>query len=352
MAGAYLLHGSEGRGHIYLALSLAALLNCEKPKELDGEEPLVLPCGECRSCRTIYNLNFEGLLLAVPLPSHKNDNEATDLTSEFLERLREDPFYTPSAAKHTSLPVAAARSMKHRLSMKSQGGVIRVAIFYQMERMKHSSADALLKLIEEPPPDTVIVLTASRPDQLLPTIQSRTQPIRLDRVPTAIIEQHLCGKYSIAEKAASLYARVCDGSIGRAVELARDDSNQTASRRAVGFLMFKSLLLDDGPDLLSRLAEFVNPRDHGEVEHLLRLWQSLIADCAGYAINGGQADLVNVDFASEVERLSISFKRPLLAAEMLDQIKITLADIGRNVHIQGALMALALRLKACLKVAG
>jgi DNA polymerase-3 subunit delta' len=352
VAGAYLFHGSEGRGQIYLALSLAALLNCEKPRSIEGVAGRVLPCGECSACRTIYDLNFEGLLVAVPIPSHKNESEAVDLTNEYLDRLRQDLFPVPSAAKHTSLPIAAARSMKHRLSMKSQGGVIRVAIFYQMERMLPASADALLKLIEEPPPNTVIILTAQRPDLLLPTIQSRTQPIRLDRVPAALIEQHLCRQYEVAPKTAALVARVCDGSIGGAVDLARGDSDQAASSRAVGFLMFKSLLVDDGPNLLSQLAELVNPRDHSEVEHLMKLWQSLIGDCAGYAINGEEADVVNIDFIAEIERLSEPFQRPLLAAEMLDQIKITLADLRRNVHIQGALMALALRLKACLKVAG
>ena len=348
VAGTYLFHGRDGLGHWSLAVSLAALLNCEQPQKPDAD---LLPCGTCRNCRAVFGLNFQGLMVAVPLPPHKTSNDAVELTNEILDARRREPFAIITATATTNIPIATARDIKRSLSRKAPEGITRLVLFDRMERMRLDSADALLKMIEEPPSDTVIVLTAERPEALLPTIQSRSQKIRLERIHSEAIEQYLTKKYSVDESRAQLLSRIADGSLGKAIELLDVDDDQDSSQRAVGFLLFKSLLTQDGPAVVSHLSELINSRDRGQAEQLLKLWQSLIRDCSRFAVLGDDNEMTNIDFAADLRKLSTSFIDSRLAAEMSDQIKISLADLSLNVHILGSLTALVLRLKASIDAA-
>lgn len=346
VAGTYLFHGREGVGRWALAISLAALLNCEKPNRSDGEKAPLLPCGRCRACRNIFSLNFEGFYFALPIPPHKSFDEAIELTTEVLSLKRAEPFKILAPSANTNIPIAVARDIKKRLSRKASAGTVRLVLFYQMEKMLPASADALLKLIEEPPDNTVIVLIARRPESLLPTIQSRALKVRLSRVPENAIENYLTEKYGLSDKKAALPARLCDGSLGSAIEMTKAHQEEDSSQRAVGFLLFKSLLSDSSPEVVSHIADFLGPRDKGQAENLLVLWQSLTRDCANYAISVNEEEVINIDFLSEIKKLAGCFAGSQLSFRMVDNIKIALADMQRNVHIHGALAALALRVKA------
>lgn len=351
-AGTYLLYGPEGTGRWLLAVSYAALLNCEKPQNVAGDSEVMVPCGECRNCRNIFSLSFEGLHLAVPIPPHNNKlDDAIDLTNEVIQQKREEPFRILSSSASTNIPVAMAREIRRRLSLKATTGVKRVVIFYQMERMKTASADALLKLIEEPPADTTIMLIAANPDTLLPTIQSRAQKIKVDTSPTKVIEDYLRQRYELGEQRVKLLARVSEGSIGRAVAAATDSEEDETSLRTLAFLLFKSLFLESGADTLSHMNEMLNLRDRGEAEELLRVWQAIIRDCSTLAVMGDSEVVVNVDFRSDLEKLCGRFSVGSLAAGMAGDIKNTLADLRLNVHIQGSLMALALKLRGRIAAA-
>jgi DNA polymerase-3 subunit delta' len=351
IAGTYLLHGGDGCGHWAMAISLAALLNCESNPGSDTSDGPILPCGECRNCRKIFGLNHEGLYFAVPLPPHKGADEEIELINEILQLKREEPFRTPSSTSSTNIPISVAREIKKSLSRMPGEGITRVVLFYRMDLMKTASADALLKLIEEPPRDTVIILTASRPEALLPTIQSRSQKIKLERIPEQAAVDYLVEKHKVSEGRARLLARISEGSLGHAIDMTDQDEGTDTSSRAVGFFLFKSLVWQDGAQMAAHINEMLNPRDRGEAEGILNLWQSLIRDCASLAISGSDEDIINTDFAADIRKMAVRFANPEVALRMADGIKITLADLRRNVHIQGALTSLALKLKSAMKVA-
>ncbi|UCE23735.1 MAG: hypothetical protein JSU74_10595 [Candidatus Zixiibacteriota bacterium] len=345
-ANTYLLFGPDGTGRWLLAVSYAALINCESIERFGDDGGHAVPCGKCRNCRNIFGLRFEGIHVAAPIPPHENKlDNAIDFTNEFLDTKRAEPFSIPGSAASTNIPVALARDIRKRLSLKSTEGVRRVVIFYQMEKMLAASADALLKIIEEPPSDTTIMLITRNPDTLLPTIQSRAQRIKVDLYPPDTIEKYLIEKYDLSERRAKLLARISEGSIGRAVDAIESPDEDEISKRGVAFLIFKSLFVDARADTLAHMNEVLNFRDRGEAEEILRLWQLLIRDCASVAITDDDKDIVNVDFAPEIKKLSGYFGNPHLPACMVEDIKNALADMRLNVHIQGALMALVLRLK-------
>jgi DNA polymerase-3 subunit delta' len=346
LKGTYLFYGPDGVGRWALAVAVAALLNCHRPRRGGDDRSCLAPCGACRHCRLIAGLNFEGLDFAVPIEPHKKFEDAIELTAEVVDIKRTEPFAILVSSASTTIPIDIARDISRKLSMKASVGVARVVLFYQMEKMLASSADALLKLIEEPPQDTVIILMARRPESLLPTIQSRARRIRLQRAPEPAIADYLERNYGVAPKQAKLLSRLTDGCVGRAIGMIESPDQEDTPMRPVAFLLFKSLLTEAAPEVISRIVGFVGSRDRGQAESLLALWQSLVRDCSSYAVRGNDQTLINIDFLPEIQKLSVKFADPQAAARIMDNIKITLADFQRNVHIHGALTALVLRLKS------
>ncbi len=159
VAATYLVSGKEGLGHWPLAVSFAALLNCRNRQEIDGS---LLPAESASPVVRSPGSILAALQIVLPIPSHKDLKEAIDLTNESLEYKRKEPFWILSSTSQLTVPIDMAREVKRRLAMKGDQDSTRVVLFYQMEKMLHASADALLKMIEEPPADTVILLTAEK----------------------------------------------------------------------------------------------------------------------------------------------------------------------------------------------
>jgi len=345
VASTYLCHGPEGVGAWSLAIEFAALLNCEAPRLRSDNSEIRVPCDECRPCGSILSLNFEGLHLIVPIKSHKNRGEAIDLTNEVLDQKRRESFCLLDRSKPVGIPIDLARETKKRLALQPPVGITRVVLFYQMERMRAASADALLKLIEEPPPDTVIILTAVRPESLLPTILSRAQKVRLERLPEQMVIDYLIDRHQVPESAARLATKVCDRSLGRAIEMIAGKDADEADHRSVGLMLFKTLMSEPAPDLIAQMNDLINFNDRGAAEELVRLWQSLIRDGAYLANTTDETDLVNIDFSFEIREIAPRLANPSVVERMVTTTKNTLADLTLNVHIQPALVAMALKLK-------
>ncbi len=348
VASTYLFSGDEGLGHWPLAICFTALINCENVLPDESNE-LVRPCGECTNCRTIFNLNSEALLFSLPVMAHKKPDDLIELMNEVLALKRDEPFEIPVSEKPVSIPISRAREIKKSLNMKGREGLVRVALFYRMDKMLRSSADALLKLIEEPPPNCVIILTAERPEKLLPTIQSRSQKIRLIRVPDEAAFSYINDKYDLTENKTKLAVKISNGNPGQALAMIADDEDPENSLRSVAFLLFKSLFLEDKAHVVGMAAEMIDPRNRSAVSELLNLWQSFIRDSAWFAGTGDEDSITNIDFATELKRLSQYFTDPKVAESMTGSIKNALADLALNVHIQAAIVALILELKSGIK---
>lgn len=220
---ALLLTGPRGVGKQRLALWLAQLIQCDAP----GQEP----CGECRSCRLVQTLQHPDVHWFVPVELSKRGgsggsdaDKQIDLVSEALAEemavRREHPFYPPVVGL-ASHPVASVRLLLKRLVLTPAMGRRKVFIVGDAERLipqlgTEVAANALLKALEEPPADSVIVLTAADPNALLPTVLSRVVLVRVarlaDSVVTAFAQQTLkiSSKDELAQRVAA-----AEGSIGK-----------------------------------------------------------------------------------------------------------------------------------------
>jgi DNA polymerase III subunit delta' len=179
-----LLHGARGVGKQRLALWLAQLLLCER----SGTEP----CGECRSCGYSTDLTHPDLHWYFPRPRPKGgDQTPQEVREEFAEllaeRSRQHGLY-PADDGMSGIFIASVRAIVLGASMTPAIAKRKVVIVGEAQRMvpqegMEEAANAFLKLLEEPPADTTIVLTSSEPGGLLPTIRSRVVAVRVPLLP-------------------------------------------------------------------------------------------------------------------------------------------------------------------------
>jgi DNA polymerase III subunit delta' len=248
---ALLLTGPRGVGKQRLALWLAQLIHCEAPRGGPGQEP----CGECRPCRLVLSLQHPDVHWFVPLElskrgggggggsstgggdADKQVDLVADALAEEMAARREQPLYAPVAGL-ASHPIAAVRLLLRRLALTPAMGKRKVFIVGDAERLipqlgTEVAANALLKALEEPPADSVIIVTAADPNALLPTILSRVVLVRMARIAdsavTAFAQQTL-GIRTKEELAQRVMA--ADGCIGKlfATDGARSGQPDLAAR--------------------------------------------------------------------------------------------------------------------------
>jgi DNA polymerase-3 subunit delta' len=169
-----LIQGPRGVGKQRLAIWLAQLLLCE--------QPATAPCGACRSCRFVGELTHPDLHWFFPRPRPKDsDPDLDDVRDDYAEAIRErvedDGLYEPPSGME-GLYVATVRAIVQQASLSPALGARKVFIIGDAERMasqegSEQAANAFLKLLEEPPENTTIILTSSEAGALLPTIRSR-----------------------------------------------------------------------------------------------------------------------------------------------------------------------------------
>lgn len=345
LASTYLFYGPDGIGKWPMAIALTALANCLDPsKDSDGKTSDA--CGECSNCRQVLNLTFAEFYPALPLPPHKSESEAIDLSNEYIEQKKNEPYSIISSKRQTTIPIKTARAMKRKAAIKPPPGLTRVIFFYQMEKMLASSADSLLKLIEEPPPNTIIILTAKDPDNLLPTIQSRSQKIAFKPIIPERIAEYLKSGYDLSEKRAGLLARLSEGSIGRAINLIGEDDESPV--RQVAFLMFKALIQKDTPSAVATINDLINPRNRGETEQVLLCWQSFLADVIQIKFGKNSENIINMDLLTELETLSGRFIESNDFSKFVTHFGDFNSSFRRNVHIRPAITTLVFNLRKYL----
>ena len=184
VAHAMLMYENEGCGALALALAYVQYLNCSNPSGGDS-------CGECPSCRQISKLIHPDVHFVFPVNKGPKTSDDKPTSESYIKYWRElavaDPYFTESdlqkaigiESKNGLIAVAEAKSIINKLSLTAVGDGYKAVIFYLPEKMNQETANRLLKMVEEPPVQTLFIFITHAPEKVLQTIFSRCQSVRV-----------------------------------------------------------------------------------------------------------------------------------------------------------------------------
>ncbi|MBQ9646327.1 MAG: DNA polymerase III subunit delta [Prevotella sp.] len=253
---AIMLCGPEGAGKMALAMAFGCYLLAED----HGQQP------ESAMLRKMEHPDLHFTYPTIKLPSMGSDHKpvSDDFAKQWHELIMQGPYFTMDqwmkamGAENQQAIITAGESddLVRKLSLKSSQGGYKVSIIWLPERMNMECANKLLKLIEEPPSQTVFIMVCEEPDKLLETIRSRVQRIDVKKVDNESIRQALIDRRGIDEQSAQRISRLANGSWTKALE-----ELQVGSENEQFLDLFKSLM---------RLAYARKVRD-------LRKWSETLA---------------------------------------------------------------------------
>jgi DNA polymerase-3 subunit delta' len=294
VAHAYLFHGPEGTGKEALAVLAAQSFFCEARQAQPAPPATIslfdesaapsanvhasvdLACGVCSACRRVAEMNHPDVRVIFPRAASASEEER----AEVLRSLAENPYQRLRPWENPTILIEDIRSLKRDFGMTSYEGHGMVAMILEADRMKAEAANALLKILEEPPPQTLMILTAASLAGMLPTIVSRCQPVRLLILPVEQIAAALQANHSLPAERAQFIATLANGSFRRALGLLDDDVD-ARRRQAVEFLRM-AFRFNKPVEQMDFLNNLVREHDRRGLRQLLEFCTLWIRD--GYVL--------------------------------------------------------------------
>lgn len=340
---ALLFHGPEGVGKEAAAIELARSLNCESGRWE--------ACGFCDSCRRMHTLEHPRLQLVFALPYRAGEESAYDkFTDAEMEEVRAqirrkaaDPYYRIAYPRAQEIKINSIRDIRRETSFRAAVTGRTVVVVCEADRLNQSSANALLKTLEEPSGDVLLILCTAHRDTLPLTIVSRCQQLRFDLVSDADIRAALERDTDIDPAAIPLAVQLADGSFARARDLAAGDP-PFERQDVLGFI--RAVVLWQPPAFMEHVRRITAFDDKADVILFLSSVASWFRDVL--AVQEGRADVIrNADLGEAIGKFS-RFYEAVDCAGAIAQIDAVVDLIRKNVHLQTALIVLAQRLRRCI----
>jgi DNA polymerase-3 subunit delta' len=272
---AQLFLGPEGSGSFALALAYAQFISCTERTESDS-------CGNCASCRKYNKLIHPDLHFSYPFfrGGEKEDSMA-DL-GEWRDLVLSNPYFNldewrfrlDAQNKQPNINKAECLNILHRLSLKAFESEYKTMIIWLPEYLKNEG-NRLLKTLEEPANKTLIILVAQNQDQILNTIISRTQLVKIPALKNEDIIRYLADNKDISETQASRIAYLSDGNMQAALNLLKEDDHDDF-RNFTGWM--RMTFADKGAQIIDFVDE-LSKLGRENQKNMLRYGVQLIREC-------------------------------------------------------------------------
>ncbi|SHK17267.1 DNA polymerase III subunit delta' [Paramaledivibacter caminithermalis] len=230
LAHAYIFEGQKGVGKTLTAVEFAKAINCKNDN---------LGCEECSSCVKINNNNHPDINIIQP--------DGNSIKNKQIEEFQNDILLKPYESNK------------------------KIFIIEDSHTMTISAQNRLLKILEEPPGYCIIILVAQNSNSLLPTIRSRSQTIKFNRISKILIEDYLKRNYNIKDENLLIFSGFSDGSIGKAINLY--ESEEFKNRRNTTLDIIDEVIRGDKLKLLDYVDFFIKNKDYiDEILDLFSIW--------------------------------------------------------------------------------
>jgi DNA polymerase III subunit delta' len=350
---AQLLYGPEGSGKLKLAIAYAQYISCKSRTESDS-------CGKCPSCQKYEKLIHPDLHFVYPVVKTKkfdkpvSDNFIAEWRNFILNSHKHqlDAWLDYMGNENAQAGIFAQESTEiiRKLNLKTFESEYKIMIIWLPEKMNLSSANKLLKMIEEPPMKTLFLLISDFPDQIINTIQSRSQFIKIPKIDDLSLAEGLIRFHNIDRIKAEEITRLANGNLYRAIE-----SIQAGENEQYNFKMFVNLMRQSYSAKIVNLSALVD-----EISMTGREQQKAFI---GYALKMVRSNFIlntNPDSPSEMIGLSndeLNFSSKFCTfihknniKEISEELNLAFKHIERNGTDKIVFLDLALKLVKLLRV--
>lgn len=342
LSHALLFLGKEGSGALSLALAFAQLVTCEKVNGRDaapsgpslfGEAepvtdklPLTDACGVCASCQKAQELIHPDIHFSYPVVTKKAGSPpiSTDYITEWREFVKNYPYgnaydwlqFIGAENKQGNITAHECNDIIRKLNLKSFESEYKILVMWMPEYLGNEG-NKLLKLIEEPPPNTLFLLVAENESQILQTILSRCQLVKIPALENADIEQALINRHKTEPATARQVAGVSEGNYREALQLVQhaDEDWQSLLRD------WLNAILRTGPVAQTKWVEEVSRLGREKQKQFLRYFNHILQQSIRYRIMGDRMQLspAEKDFCEKLNKKISDISQQEALVEELDR---------------------------------
>jgi DNA polymerase III subunit delta' len=338
-----LFSGKEGSGHLALALAFTQYIFCTNKNDDDA-------CGQCSSCLKLNKLSHPDFHLVYPIASSKDVKVSTDAVFAFREAVIRNPYLTlndwfDELNAENKQPIISAEESSEilkKLSYTAYEGGYKIMLIWYPEKMNAVSANKLLKILEEPPEKTLFFLVTAAPDQIITTILSRTQMVKVGNISESILVHEIEQYYKLNAQDALNVARLAEGSWREVQSIMEEQDEMVALVQHFQALMRLALKFDalKMNQWIEQTAGFGRERQKQFFQYALHLIREALM------INHGASNLVRLrgdelefikKFAPFIhegnyERIIETFESAYFFVERNANAKILLMDVGLKLN--------------------
>jgi DNA polymerase-3 subunit delta' len=368
---ALLFLGKEGSGALQLAMAFAQYVVCErirsresgfsgqKAASLFGDESSHSPltthhslsdsCGECSGCKKANQLVHPDIHFSYPVVTKKTGTPpiSTDYITEWREFFSGYPFgniydwlqFIGAENKQGNITAAECNDIVKKLSLKSFESPYKILILWMPEYLE-KEGNKLLKIIEEPPPQTLIILVAENESLILPTILSRTQLVRIPALEAKDIEQALIERNNTPALKAKQVAAVCGGNYREALQqlLHADEDWQSLLRE------WLNAILKTGPAAQTKWVDEISRLGREKQKQFLLYFNHLLEQSIHFRISPSSETDAD-DFASRINKVADISQQQAIVEELDKAVYY----IERNANSKMLFHALTIKLYHIIK---
>ena len=345
--------GEEGNGTFQLAFAYARYLNCLNRNEGDS-------CGKCHSCLQFNEMAHPDLHFVFPIVTRKTlkkevcDDYLPEWRAFLKDQVTQQAYFTMDTwlaylgvdSKQAIIYAAESEKIIYKMSMRIYEAAYRVLFIWAPDRMNESCANKLLKLIEEPPPNTAILMVTDSPDKMLGTIVSRSQLVQVRPIQPEIITEVLKKQWGVQEEDARSIAHLSGGNYYKAIEHLSADTDDDFfleqfktvmrngwARNIVAMRSFSDEMASIGPEKQKRFFAFCQRQ----------IRENFVACLQEPALN--YMSTKETDFAKNFS----PYVNERNVMDMMDELSLAELHISRNVNPKMVFFDLSMRITVLVK---
>ncbi len=342
---AQLFLSPQGSGALPLAVAYAQYINCTEKTDQDS-------CGTCASCRKYERLIHPDLHFSYPFFASKDVKIATDVLDEWRSMMLENCYFDldiwrsklSADNKQANINIAECHDIIKKLSYKAFEAETKVLVMWLPEFLDREG-NALLKIIEEPPANTLFILVAQNQEQILSTILSRTQMVKIPKLDDTTVKQYLINKANLSENQAEEYSFLADGNLIEANALLNDQANNNAGYFSAWLRMGYGNRV---PDMMA-FTETAASWGRENQKNFLRYGINFLREC-GLLLSGADA-LVKLppQHLEVAQKLSANVLNMAMVEALINELEKAHYHIERNANPKILFLDVSLQLVKIIK---